>query len=315
MKEDHYERTYRFFNDKIHELGKRLRGVTLPGFQGVAIYDVFWFFVNGIQQGALNTRASSISFNFLLALGPALIFLLSLLPYLPIQNFREEFLELVVDIIPDNSYEIIRNQLDMLFQQRIGLTSFGLLTSLFFAQKGIHGMIEAFNATYHTIETRTWYKQRLVSIGLVFIFYMLVIVAFILIIYNKLFVQHLVELGFIEINRRYYFILFAKWFVLAMLTFFIISTLYYYGPSRRTKWRFFSAGSSLATFLAFVTSLGFTYFMNHFAQLNKFFGSIGALMALMLWLNFNALTLLIGYELNAAINNAQLKTNNRTPNV
>jgi membrane protein len=92
-----------------------------------------------------------------------------------------------------------------------------------------------------------------------------------------------------------------------VVTFISISFLYYFGPSRRTKWKFFSAGSTLATLLTIMSSLGFTYFMDHFAQLNKFFGSIGALVALMLWLNFNALSLLIGFELNASINNAQQK--------
>jgi membrane protein len=90
------------------------------------------------------------------------------------------------------------------------------------------------------------------------------------------------------------------------LTFSCISSLYYLAPLRKTNWRFFSAGSSLATVLTVAASVGFSYFVNNFAQFNKFFGSIGALVALMLWFNFNALTLLIGFELNASINNANL---------
>ena len=301
------QRTYRFFDDKIHKIGKRLREVSFPGFQGVPIYDVFWFFINGLQKGVLNTRASSIAFNFLLSLGPTVIFIFSLLRYIPIRNFRSEMLEVVVNVIPETSFNIIQNQMGELQQHGLGITTFGLLTSLFFAQKAIHGITEAFNATYHTIESRQWYKQRLVSITLVFVFYSLTIMALTMNIYNKLLIQHLVDKGFIEINTRYYLILAAKWLVLLMLTFVIISTMYYFCPSRKTKWRFFSAGSSLATILVIITSFCFTYFMNHFAQLNKFFGSIGALMALMLWMNINSLTLLIGFELNASINNAQLK--------
>ena len=91
------------------------------------------------------------------------------------------------------------------------------------------------------------------------------------------------------------------------MTFLSISFLYYLAPMRKTKWRFITAGSTLATILTIVASLGFSYFVNHFAQFNKFFGSIGALIALMLWMNFNALTLLIGFELNASIHNAHLK--------
>ena len=300
-------KTYKVLDSQIHKVGDKLRDISFPGFRGVAIYDVFVFFLDGIRKGSLNTRASSISFNFLLALGPALIFLLSLLPYLPLQNFQTELLELLVDIIPATSYKIVESILSELTKQHIGLTTFGLLTSLFFAQKGLHGIVEAFHATAHTIETRIWYKQRLVSLGLVFIFYFLVILAFILIVYNKLLLQQLVALEIIEINIRYYLLNLAKWIIISALTFSLISFLYYMGLSRRAEWRFFSPGSIVATILAFIASWGFTYFMNHIAQLNKFFGSIGAVMALMLWMNFNALTLLIGFELNAAINNAQLK--------
>lgn len=307
------QRTYRFFNEKIHTIGKRLRKVTFPGFQGVAIYDVFWFFVDGLKKGVLNTRASSIAFNFLLSLGPTVIFIFSLLRYIPITNFRAEMLEFIVNVIPKNSYNIIQNQMGEMQQHGLGITTFGLLTSLFFAQKAIHGITEAFNATFHTIESRPWYKQRIVSIILVFVFYSLTVLAITMIIYNKVFIQHLVNKGYIELNTRYYFIMAARWIILILLTFIIISTMYYFCPSRKTKWRFFSAGSTLATILAIITSICFTYFMNHFAQLNKFFGSIGALMALMLWMNINSLTLLIGFELNASINNAQLKNNDSVP--
>ena len=312
MEQHHQERTYRFFNKKIHNIGKHLRDVSFPGFQSVPIYDVFWFFYNGIQKGVLNTRASSIAFNFLLSLAPTVIFFFSLLRYIPITNFRAEMLEVIANIIPENSYNIIQNQFNELQKHGLGLTTFGLLTSLFFAQKAIHGITEAFNATFHTMESRQWYKQRLVSISLVFIFYGLTLMALITNIYNKLFIQHLVDLGYIQINTRYYLIMIAKWIVLLLLTFIVISTLYYFCPSRKTKWRFFSAGSTLATILVIITSLAFTYFMNHFAQLNKFFGSLGALMALMLWMNINSLTLLIGFELNASINNAQ-QQNTKSP--
>lgn len=309
MEDNSYKRTYRFFNSKIHSIGNTLRDVTLPGFQGVAIYDVFWFFMKGIQKGSLNTRASSISFNFLLALGPAIIFLFSLISFLPVTNMQAELLDLLANVIPENSYEVIESILTELFTQRPGLTSFGLLTSLFFAQKGVHGIIESFHATYHSIETRTWYKQRAVSLGLVFVFYFLVLTAFFLVVSNKLLVQRLVNNGLIEVNLRYHILMAAKWLILMLFTFFLISSLYYLGPSRKVKWRFFSAGSTLATLLTMLASIGFTYFMNNFAQLNKFFGSIGALMALMLWMNFNALTLLIGFELNASINHAHTQTN------
>ena len=285
-----------------------LKKITFPGFERVPLYDVFWFFVKGVQKGSLNIRASAIAFNFMLAFGPGIIFLLALVPLLPITNFQQELLEVFHRVMPDNSYIAIESLLNEIFSKHGGLPFFGLLVSLFFAWKGISGMLGAFNTTYHDIETRPWYSQRLVAVSLVFIFYMLIIIAALIMFFSKSWLNRLLVGGYIRLNSTYYMFLAAKWVIIIVLTYFCISFMYFLAPRRRTKFRFFSAGSSLATFLTVVASLGFSYFVNHFAQFNKFFGSIGALMALMIWFNFNALTLLIGFELNASIKNANLST-------
>lgn len=306
MIEERKNYSYKYFNNLIIKVLEKLKLITFPGFEKVPLYDVFSFFAKGLQQGSLNIRATAIAFNFLLALGPALIFFLTILPYLPINNFQENLEFLLFDLIPTNSYIAIEPLLDEIFHRRGGLPIFGLLTSLFFAQKGIHGIIEAFNATFHTLETRSWYRQRIASIGLVFVFYALITIASSFFVIGKGLISTITDNNSDEFGPA---ILNAvKWIIMVSLTFMCISTLYYFGPSRKTRWKFFSAGSTLSTILAIIASLGFTYFMNHFAQLNKFFGSIGAIIALMLWMNFNALTLLIGFELNASINNAQLKS-------
>lgn len=308
MTETPKERTYKFFDKRIHRFGERLSNVSLPGFDDVPLYDVVWFFIRGAQKGSINTRATSIAFNFMLALGPGVVFLLALIPFVPIRNFQQELFNVFNEIMPANSYIAIESLLNEIFQKRTGLPLFGFLVSLFFAQKGIHGMIEAFNATYHTLETRSWFKQRLVAALLVFIFYMLILIATFLMFFNKMFIQSMVENGLIQTNLTYYLLLIGKWIIVVGLTFFCISFLYYMAPLRKTRWRFFSAGSTLATILTVVASLGFSYFVNNFAPFNRFFGSIGALIGLMLWLNFNALSLIIGFELNASINNATLKS-------
>ncbi len=304
-----HQRTYKFFNKQVHKLGDYLRIMSFPGFDKIPIYDVFSFFFKGLIKGSFNTRATSVAFNFLLALGPAIIFLLSLIPYLPIKDFRQELLDILYDVIPQNSYIAIEALIDEIFMKRSGMQFFGLLVALFFAQKGINGMIEAFNATYHSIETRSWFQQRLISIVLVFIFFFLVTIAMFLLFFSKIAINKLVELEIIKIDFTYYLILIGRWIITVTLTFISISFLYYLAPVRKTKWKFFSAGSTLATLLTLTASLGFSYFVNNFAQFNRFFGSIGALIALMLWMNFNALTLLIGFELNASINNASMSFN------
>jgi len=105
----------------------------------------------------------------------------------------------------------------------------------------------------------------------------------------------------------YYLITFGKWVVIIALFFFTISFLYYYAPAKKSDWKFISAGSTLATILALLTSLGFSYFVNNFGQYNKLYGSIGTLMVILLWLYFNSFALILGFELNASINNAKLE--------
>lgn len=296
---------FRYLDKQIKRFIKKLKRISIPGFEKVPVYDVIIFFFNGLMKGSLNLRATAIAFNFMLALGPALIFFLAILPYLPINNFQTLLEEFLYGIIPGNSFIVIEPILDDIFKHRSGLPIFGLLTSLFFAQKGVNGIIDAFNATYHNLELRTWYRQRIASIVLLFIFLGIAALSSVLFIVSKEILTSIVTTG----NRHIepVIIISGKWLMIILLTFLSISFMYYLGPSRRTRWKFFSAGSTLATILTIIASLGFSYFMDHFAQLNKFFGTIGAFIALMLWMNFNALTLLIGFELNASINNAQIK--------
>jgi membrane protein len=306
MNKHHYQRTYKYFNKQVHKIFDYFRRISFPGFESVPIYNVVSFFFKGLTKGSLNIRASSIAFNFLLALGPGIIFLLTLIPYLPIRNFQQELMEIMYDVIPENSYIAIKSLLAEIFVKRGGLQIFGLLTAFFFAQKAVNGMIEAFNATYHTIESRPWLERRLVSVALVLILSVLVSLATTLFIFSKIGIGKLAESKIIEIDISFYLLFIGKWIIIIGMTFFSISFLYYLAPMRKTKWKFYSAGSTLATLLAIGTSLIFSYIINNFANLNKFFGSIGALIAIMLWFNFNALTLLIGFELNASIDTARL---------
>jgi membrane protein len=286
-----------------------LRHISFPGSKGVPVYDVIVFFFQGITRGALNIRASAIAFNFLLAIGPGIIFVLSLIPFLPIQNFQKELMEMLFDLIPENSYIAIESLLDEIFVKHASLQIFGFLVTFFFAQKGLNGIINAFNATSHTIETRPWFESRLISLLLVFILFLLVSFSSLLLFFSKLGIKMLFEAGIVKAYETIVLLQIGKWLIIFFLSFFAISFLYYLAPARKTKWRFFSPGSFMASLLAILAALIFSYFVNHFAPFNRFYGSIGTLIAMMLWMNFSALALLIGFELNASIRDARLNAN------
>ena len=280
--------------------------IILPGFDGLPLYDVATFFLQGIQKGLITTRAASLAFRFFLALFPFILFLFTLIPYLPIENFHEQLLMQLQSILPKEAFNLVRETIDDLVSRpREGLLSVGFILALYFSTNGINAMITAFNQSYFTIEKRNFIKQRLVAIMLIMILTSLLFTAVALIIFGKMLLAYLVSYDVITNTATLYIFQISKWLIIILMFYFSISFLYFMGPSRKTKWRFRSAGSTLATVLTIVVSLGFAYFVNHFGQYNKLYGSIGSLIVIMLWIYFNSIIILIGFELNASIHNAR----------
>lgn len=287
---------------------ERSKRIILPGFDGVPLYYVLKFFVQGLQKGALATRASSLAFHFFLAIFPAIIFFFTLIPYIPIENFQEELLGLLEDLMPEAAYEASLATLeDIITIERGGLLSIGFVAAMYFATNGVNAMFSAFNNTYHSIEIRKPIMQRLTAIGITLLIAVLVLVSILLIIFGQRVLDTLLEYNFLREKFIYYLLIALKWLVTLTLIFFMISFLYYAGPAKKVKWRFFSAGSTLATILMVITSVGFSYFVNNFAQYNKLYGSIGTLIVILLWIQWNSFALLIGFELNASIDIAKRK--------
>lgn len=295
----------------ILKLKEKAKNLSLPGFEKVPIYDVIVFFVNGAKNGYLATRASAIAFNFALAIFPTMLFLFTLIPFIPVENLQFELLRLIQEFIPTNAFQYFESTLvNVVTVKKIGAFSFGAFASLIFSTNAVHALIQAFNNTYHTIDTRNWTAIRVVSTFLVFTIFILIATSVILIAFGQSVMNKLVELEILEMNVIYYLIYAAKWIIVIALFFFSISFLYYFAPAKKSTWKFISAGSTVATILALLTSLGFSYFVNNFGQYNKLYGSIGTIMVILLWLYFNSFALILGFELNASINNAKLENKN-----
>lgn len=280
--------------------------VILPGFDGIPLYNAADFFIRGLQKGSLQTRASALSFDFFLAIFPAIIFIFTLIAYIPVEGFQDQLLIILSDLMPKDAYKAASSTLeDIIKQQRSGLLSIGFIVALYFSTNAVHAMMDAFNKTYHTVETRPPLIQRLYSIIITIILSVLTFTAILLIIFGQKTINFFAERGFIKEAFTFYILTAGQWVVIIALIFFAISVLYYFGPSRKTRYRFFSVGSTVATILIIVASLGFSFFIDNFSQYNKLYGSIGALIIILLWIQFNAMILLIGFELNASIHNAK----------
>lgn len=295
---------------KIIFIWKRIlikaKRVTFPGFDGLPLYNVMVFFGRSIIDGALTTRASAISFSFLMALFPAIIFLFTLIPYIPIENFQSELFLLIRDMVPATAFLAIEETVqDILTQQRGDLLSLGFFMALIFATNGLASMMSAFDASLHTFERRTWWGQYIIALQLMVILSILLTIAIALITFGQFFINYLAEMGYLKDHFSIYMLTIGKWMVILLLFFMAISFLYYLAPAKKTTWRFISAGSTLATVLCVLTFFGFSYYINRFGQYNKLYGSIGTLLVIMLLMYLISFILLVGFELNASIHEAR----------
>ena len=288
------------------KIAERAKKVSFPFFKGVPLYDVALFFYHSIVKGSIATRASAIAFSFFIAFFPFIIFLFTLSPFIPIDNFQNELLILIQNVVPKSTYITIENTvLDIIMQPRGDLLSFGFFAALIFSTNGLAAMMSAFDATIHTIHRRTWISQRITAIFLLIILSVMLTIVIGLLASGQLFIQYLIDNQILQDRFTVYLLIIGKWIIILALLFFTFSFLYYMAPAKKTKWHFISAGGTLSTILSVFTIFGFTYYINKFNQYNELYGSIGTLLIILLLMYVMSLILLLGFELNASIHQAK----------
>ena len=288
-----------------------VKSKTLPGFSGVPLYDVAKYFKKAVFEGTLATRSASLAFNFFLAIFPGLLFLLSLIPYVPFEGFYEKLLVNINEVVPNIVKAPVLNTLDDLVNhEREGVLIFNILLALYFASNGVVNLMTQFNNTNLFQEKRVWWKKRLVAIFLVLILTLLVFSAVILMTFTKDFLTYFFSEGLFSHSFKWVYLNVGRWIIVVLLFYIAISSLYYFGPAKRKSWKFFSAGSSTSTILMILSSLGFSYYITHFSQYNAIYGSIGTVIIVMLYFQLNSFILLVGFELNASIRMGEVSLNN-----
>lgn len=276
--------------------------MVLPGFSPLPLYTVATFFFQEIGKDSLVNKASSLAYNFMLAIFPAIIFLFTLIPYIPIDNFQDQLMTLIALVLPTNAYLAVESTLeDIVKVQNSGLLSLGFIFALIFSTNGVHTLMQAFNKSSLIIESRSWLKQRFVALALTLVIVFSLIFGLMIITIGEYVFAFLQEELVFKDSFWILVIDLVRWIILIAVYFVAISILYRYGPAHAKKWRFFSAGSWMATILAVLTFWGFSYYINHFGNYNKLYGSIGTLIVVMIWLYLNSLIILVGFELNASI--------------
>lgn len=290
------------------QLVKVLKGYKPLGFKGNSLYAVGKFFIDSLRQENIHLRASSLAYSFFLSLFPFLLFLLTLIAYIPIHDLKEEFLISLNLVLPKSSFSTLQSTVeDILKKQRGGLLSFGLIAAIYFSSNGIMTIISALNRSVPKKERRALYQKRILAIGLT-IGMMVILIA----IVGLLVLMTSLEMDLESIEWL------PEWLI--MICFFLVNTLilmfgllviisgfYYLAPVKRahvSQFTFISPGSILTTFLIICTTLIFQYYINNIYAYNTIYGSIGAIIALLVLLYFNANCILIGFELNRSISKA-----------
>ena len=253
-----------------------------------------------IFQFDIDVRAAAVAYNFTLAVFPTIIFLFSLLPYMPIDHLDLKMISFLKGTIPKNLHgdltELIR---DIVNKKRGGVLSFGFIFELY-------ALIRSFNLTYKTNENRGFIKERVIAVALNFLLTFVLLIAFVAFILGNFVVKMLAKKDLIEYNFTYYLTKSLTYLSIFSVFFFTISIIYYYAPAIHKRWKFFNAGSITASILTISVTNIFSYYLVNFASYHKIYGSIGSLIALMVWLYFIALILIVGFEINASID--QVKT-------
>ena len=274
--------------------------IKVPGLEGMSLYDVLEMYIIGIVQGALTSRAGAIAFSFFMALFPFALFVLTLIPYVPIENFDVIFKEFINDVLPPQTFSAVEFVLEDIASNRYGgLLSFGFILSIFLMTNGINSLFGGFEYSYHKLQTRSIIKQYLVSMVVSVILALLLFVTVGVIIYFEIAIANLIEGGYVSDNLLW--IQTGRYIMIFLMIFMSVAMFYYLGTKEGRIIHFFSPGAILTTILILVNFRIFSIYVKRFAQYNELYGSIGTLLVLMLFIWLNSIILLLGFELNAAM--------------
>lgn len=285
----------------VQSIIKWLRNIFLPGFEGVSLYDSLNFFRKEIFSNRFYTRASAVSFSFLMAMPPLLLFFFSLVPYLPLPEGKiiSTITEMLNILSPNDKMKLSVGKLikDFITHKKTVLLSFSVLLTLFYSSNGMMGLLNTFQKKLPGFKQKKGIQLRLYSIMLTLLLIALIILALFLMILQSWVVESL----HIDFLQNSFFLKFVTYTLVVLLCFFIVSMIYRYGITTEKRFKLISPGSIIATFLIILTTSIFFYAVNNLVNYDKIYGSIGTLIIFMAWVNFIAQILLIGFELNSSI--------------
>ncbi len=272
------------------------------------LHTVLLIFIDKVGDNQLWEKAYGVAFNFTLSIFPAVIFLFALIPfvhdYIPSIS-QGEILHFLQDVLPETVFQVTAETIfDTIAIQRQGLISFGVLFALFLATNGVNSLMLTFNMSYKTVDNRSFIKTRFIALLLTLLLAFALLLGILFLIVGQIVVDWFLDIGILSEDYLYYSITFLRILVVFIVFYLAIASIYFWGPAIHDKWRFFSFGSIFATVICILVSLGFSFYVANFGTYNKVYGSIGAIIALMIWQWMMSFVLLLGFEFNASVSRA-----------
>jgi membrane protein len=293
----------------IKNLVRLFKRIKLPWLQGLSFYELLELYFSGIIEGGFSYHASAVAFSFFMALFPFALFILNLIPYIPIEGFQIDFLEFVKEGVPPNTYDAIYKIInDILNNSHSGLLSSGFFLSIFLMSNGIVGILGGFESSKHVLIKRSFFNQYLVALGISMILSILLLVTVAAVVIFEVFIQRTIIQD--VLNDSIPLIQLGRYAFVILMILITTSILLRYGTKQLYKPRFISIGSVFTTILVIISSYFFGIWVVKFSKYNELYGSIGTLLILMFYIWINCMILLLGFELNATI--AKLKKKNNT---
>lgn len=275
--------------------------VKLNWLSGLSLYDLLELYIIGITEAALSNRAGSIAFSFFMALFPFALFILNLIPFIPIEGFQDDFLEFVADGVPPNTFYAIKNIInDILHNSHSGLVSSGFLLSVFLMANGLNAILGGFENSKHVLVKRGFFHQYLVAIGMSLFMAVLLILTVAIIVVFEVLIQQLNARDFL--SDKIPLMVMGRYAFLILMILITTSVLFKFGTKNQENRSFISIGSVFTTVLTIISSYFFGVWVIRFSKYNELYGSIGTLLIVMFYIWINCMILLLGFELNEVIN-------------
>lgn len=296
--------------DQAPVIGKYIRKskkISLPGFQHVPLYDAMRFYIESLGKGIIFQRAAALTYRIFIALIPMIIALFSTISFLG-EGVQTVLLDFIQSIVPIYAWTAISDVVtDLMTKQNGTLSLFMFVISIYFTIVFMNGILVALNTAYYDEIKRNFLKQIGFSFVLMFVYLVVLVIVAMLFIFSSVLINEVHDrlMGGGSGSGYIYIIHAVKWILIYTAIYLLVSFTYYIAPVDKKNYRFFSAGSTTCTVLLVVLLWVLNVYFSNFSNYNVIYGSLGALFAILLWINWSSVVLLIGYDLNVSIAKAK----------